>query len=236
MCFWYTSVVNNKFCCIIPFYNEGENVLSVIAAFLKVKYVDQIVCVDDGSTDGIHKEVTKKFSKINLVRLNKNIGKAGAVFASLEKAKNEKIILFDADLKNVKSKDIEKAIEKFEERGDLDMLILKIRGTNMITDEALRKFIFQGGNRIMFKRDLQKVQSLNPTGYQLEVAINKFMINNNKNYRWIKFSAFNPHKSRKSNFWKGLLADFKMNNQIISYLGIKDYLKQMFLFGRGELK
>ena len=88
----------------------------------------------------------------------------------------------------------------------------------------------------MHKRDLQKVEGLNPSGYQLEVAINKFMIKNNKKYKWILFPAFNPHKSRKSNFWKGLYADFKMNHQIISYLGMKNYLKQMFLFAREELK
>ncbi len=232
----YSPIMRNKFTCIIPFHNEGKNTLSVIKKVLKVKLINQIICVDDGSTDGIYNTVKKTFPEVDIFRFKKNRGKANAVLAGVKRARNNNVVLLDADLKLLKSTELSKALNVFLSREDIDMLILKIGGTNKITDEALRKFIFQGGNRIMYKKDLQKIQALSPTGYQLEVAINKFMLDNRKNYYWVEFSAFNPHKSRKSNFWQGLYDDFKMNNQIINYLGIKDYLSQMFLFARKELK
>ena len=113
---------------------------------------------------------------------------------------------------------------------------MKIKGSNNLIDGILRKYIFQGGNRILSKKDLVEVEKMNPKSYQLEVAINKYMMNEGKTSKWIKFSALNPHKIKKLPFWEGLIKDLKMDMEIISFLGIRDYMRQMVFSAKEELK
>lgn len=58
---------------------------SIIEKLKNVKYIAQIICVDDGSTNGLSVEIKRKFPTVTLVKLPKNQGKAQAVFAGIEK-------------------------------------------------------------------------------------------------------------------------------------------------------
>lgn len=223
--------VSKKFTCIIPFYNEGKQILSVIKAISKIRVITQTIAVDDGSTDNAYLLINKQYPKINLIRLNCNQGKSDAVFAGLKHVKNENILLMDADWLHLNYQEIEKALRKYIE-SKVDLLILKNTGNNLWIDEKLRKYIFLSGNRIIKQNDLIEVQKLRPTGYQLEAAINRYMITHNRQTAWTETSAFNPHKVVKLGFIKGLVKDLRMEWQIISYLGVTDYLKQMFTFCR----
>lgn len=221
---------------IIPFYNEKENILTIIAELSKIHDIDQIICVDDGSTNNIAKIIKEHFSHITLLTLPQNRGKAQAVFEGLNQAKNDLLLLMDADLVNIHATEIENILTKYKSIKPLDMVILEIKGKNKVVDTFLRKYIFQGGNRLLHKSDLEEVYKGNPTGYQLEVAINNYAIENNKIVKWAKCTALNPHKTKKIGFFNGLRKDLKMDLQIISYLGLVNYLKQMLFFCRDELK
>ncbi len=226
----------NKITAIIPFYNENAGMLSVIKAVSYVEDINQIICIDDGSTNSTHKLVRDKFPQIVLIRLSKNLGKSQAVFEGIKKAKNEIIFLIDADLVGLSPIDLRNTINKFSADQSLDMVIMEVKGRNTLIDGILRKYIFQGGNRILKKNDLEKVSERQPVRYQLEVAINKYAIENNKKVKWIKCSAFNPHKSSKRSYLQGIIEDLRMDLQIISFLGFQGYLKQMLFFCREEVK
>ena len=228
--------MNNSFSCIIPFYNEGLRVLKVVRVISNMNSVSQIICVDDGSTDDTGQLLVKEFPKVILVRLDSNKGKARAIFKGLELAKNKNLLLIDADLGNLKSEELDGACNKFVEDQSVDLIIFKIKGNNKFVDELLRKYIFLGGNRILRKTDLEAVEKSNPYGYQLEVAINKHMVENHRKVFWTKCSAFNPHKAKKFSFIEGMKKDLKMELSIISFLGYLGYLKQMILFCRKELE
>ena len=62
------------------------------------------------------------------------------------------------------------------------------------------------------------------------------MADNHKTVKWIGCSAFNPHKKEKIGWIKGTVIDLQMDISIIRFLGLVDYLKQMFFFARSELK
>lgn len=226
---------NLHFSCIIPFYNEGNRVLGVLSEISKVKLITQIICVDDGSTDDISTLIKKLLPNVVVIRLSNNRGKAEAVFEGLGKAAHQNILLLDGDLQNIIPSEIENALRLYCEDQSIDMIILKVKGDNLIIDSLLRKYIFQGGNRILKKSDLMKIVKLKPMGYQLEVATNQYMMDNHKRVLWTNCSAFNLHKTHKYLYTTGLTRDFQMDVSIISHLGIINYLKQMLLFCRNKL-
>ena len=105
--------MKSKCDCIIPFYNESLKPLGVIEALLKVKSISNIIAVDDGSDDdSTYKELKTKFHQVISIRLKKNSGKSNAVKKGLEYVKAEYVFLFDGDLTNVISDEIENAIKK----------------------------------------------------------------------------------------------------------------------------
>ena len=62
--------------CIIPAYNERGRISNVLDVVCKHSHISEILVVDDGSTDGTHKEVENyKERKIRLIRLKKNKGR-----------------------------------------------------------------------------------------------------------------------------------------------------------------
>lgn len=221
--------------CIIPFYNEGRSILSVVQAVNKVKNINQIICVDDGSINNTADLIQGKFSSVTLIKFDKNQGKSMAVKAGLEKAHNELIFLTDGDLIGLKSEEVERGIEKFQNSG-IDLIIFQVVTTKAKLDGWLNKYITFSGTRILKRDDLRKVLDNRPNGYQLETEMNDYFMKNGKTVRWIKCSAINPNKLDKRGFIKGFIKNIKMELSIISYLGFVNHLKQIFTFGREELK
>ena len=226
----------NGFTCIIPFHNEGKRILSVIDAVHKIKPISQLICIDDGSTDGSSKLIRKQYPAVTLVRLKKNAGKAGAVLQGLNRAENENILLLDGDLHSIKAREIETSLERFTADGSMDMIILQNYGDIPWIESLLRIDIFLSGKRIMKKSQLKEIMKVKPSGYQLEVAINRYMMAHKKTVYWMVNSARNPYKSRKHRFLHGWMREAKMVGEVISYIGLRAYLKQMFFFCRRQLR
>lgn len=81
---------------ITPAYNEEEALPSVLAALTPLRERGlEVIVVDDGSTDGTSR-VAGEFG-VEVVRLSRNVGKAGAVRAGLAAAARPNIVLIDAD-------------------------------------------------------------------------------------------------------------------------------------------
>ena len=102
--------------------------------------------------------------------------------------------------------------------------------------KLLRGDVLVPGERILRKEDLEKIlESYKPEGYQLEFAINNYMMNNNKKVYWMPSSALNTWPTTKFGFVKGMLKIIKMNKNILNYLGFANYIKQLLFFCRRKL-
>ena len=68
---------------IISYYNEERTIESIIIKSIKnLSKEDNLIIVDDGSTDKsnfVIKKITNKFSNINLIKYEKNLGKNIAI-------------------------------------------------------------------------------------------------------------------------------------------------------------
>lgn len=95
---------------IVPCYNEEENIALFYAELMKIqpffeeKEVDlELLYVDDGSTDQTVSEVKKlreKDERVHLVSFSRNFGKEAAMFAGLECAEGDYVVMMDVDLQD----------------------------------------------------------------------------------------------------------------------------------------
>ncbi len=86
---------------IVPVFNEEKTVAGVIEVLLKNPLIDEVICINDGSTDK-SLEILKKFgNSIKLINFEKNRGKSYALVEGIKKAKGEVITFIDADLTNL---------------------------------------------------------------------------------------------------------------------------------------
>ncbi|ASJ16396.1 dolichol-phosphate mannose synthase [Thermococcus chitonophagus] len=82
-----------KITIVIPAYNEGKRIGEVLSKI--PDFVDEVIVVDDGSTDNTS-EVAKSFGA-TVVRLERNSGKGAALREGVKKANGDIIVLMDAD-------------------------------------------------------------------------------------------------------------------------------------------
>ncbi len=84
---------------IIPFYNEKKTIGKISEKVLSLKYIHEVIAVDDGSVDGSGM-VLKTFSdtRLKMFRIEENRGKAAAVRLGMDKASGDYILVQDADL------------------------------------------------------------------------------------------------------------------------------------------
>jgi glycosyltransferase involved in cell wall biosynthesis len=95
---------------IVPCYNEEENVeffyteLMKNADFFAKKGVElEIIYVDDGSGDRTVPEIKRlreEDERIHLVAFSRNFGKEAAMFAGMENAKGDYVVIMDVDLQD----------------------------------------------------------------------------------------------------------------------------------------
>ncbi len=83
---------------IVPVYNEEKTVGVIIKKLLAVSVINEIIVVNDGSTDGTAAAL-KKFSEKKVVIIRKeNGGKGSAIQAGLQRVTSSHVLIQDADL------------------------------------------------------------------------------------------------------------------------------------------
>jgi len=87
-----------KFSVVIPLYNKEEEIIDTLSSVLKQSHqADEIIVVDDGSTDKSVEFIKENFqNKITLIS-QKNSGETVARNSGIREAQNEYIALLDAD-------------------------------------------------------------------------------------------------------------------------------------------
>jgi glycosyltransferase involved in cell wall biosynthesis len=227
-----------SYSCIIPIYNEERRISNVLLVVTKVKEISEIICVDDGSTDNSVSVIKKAFPAVKLIQHNVNQGKTAAVHTGVKLVKNNTVLLLDSDLINLNAQEISNAFASFE-RNQLDCLLLNTAPMSQ-TDELLRTvfrfLLLAAGNRIIHKKYLIDLLSSGTyKSYYLEIAQNKYLMNNDKKVAYFDVSAQDVSKIHKIGFVKGWKDELKMWHQIITYAGFIFFIKQSLFFARKEV-
>mgnify|MGYP001567832488 CR=1 FL=1 len=203
---------------------------SVLEEVVKVQKLSEIICVDDASYKDQSDEIKKSYPNIKLIRLNKNLGKSGAIFEGLKKAQGNFILLLDADLRNLNHNEIDNAIKAIEENPDIDMLILR-RIKAPLFVKITRGDVLATGERIVKKKYLQEILNRSTHSWQLESVINLYMYKHKKKVFWIPHSGINTH-------WKwGLKTDLKYHKRKLKdifSIKLTNLIKLFLFFAKKE--
>ena len=179
---------------IIPAYNEENKIKDTLESIKDIKEIDEIIVVDDGSSDKTS-EVAKsvKSDKINVITQSQNRGKGYALNNGLKEAmKKADIIGFlDGDLGNTAS-EVEKlitpiinnecdvTIAKFppaQKKGGLGFVKnLAKESVKEMTGVELTSTL--SGQRI-FKKEVLEIFDEIPFGYGVEVGMTIDILKNN---------------------------------------------------------
>ena len=111
-----------KVSVIIPVYNERATLREVIARILTLQLDMELLCVDDGSTDGsreILAELQNQHPQIRVFLQPCNMGKGAALHRGIKEATGDFVLIQDADLEYDPAEYIVVLEPLFEDKADV---------------------------------------------------------------------------------------------------------------------
>ena len=101
-----------KISCIIPAFNEESTIIGVIKNVKKVKVINEIIVVDDSSTDNTYKNA--KSEGVRVIKHAQNKGKGAAIKTGISHSSGDIILFLDADLYSISPKKIASILQPLE--------------------------------------------------------------------------------------------------------------------------
>jgi len=235
----------NKITSVVSVYNEEKTVKSVVYSLLNCVYIDELIVVNDGSTDNTSKILNQILltHPFQYVEFNKNRGKSYAMTAGVEQAKGDVIVFIDADLIGLNCNHIKKLVDPLV-NGNTRMVIgRRVSETNPKIDITGPLDDWLGGERAVYKEDLMPIlDEMKETKFGVETLLNLyFKSKSNKNTKTLIVDLEGLVHIRKYQKYKWNQAVFnysKSASQIIRTVFVNYFLvgmvvKNIFLNIRG---
>ncbi len=201
---------------IIPAYNEEKTIGSVLSVLKKVKELDKIIVVSDGSTDNTV-EVVNEYG-VDMIILDKNIGKGGAMQVGIERGIADVILFLDADLIGLTTKHIRNLLNPVLE-DEADMTIGIFGNGRVATDLAQKILPKLSGQRAVKAQVLEKLSGLDVSRFGVEVALNNLARKSKIRVKKVLLGKMSHvTKEEKYGFFKGMNARMKMYWEIVTYI------------------
>lgn len=219
--------MKNKISVVIAAYNEEPRIAAVLKAVENHPLIDEVIVVNDGSSDKTS-DVVKKF-KVNLIDNEKNIGKTLTIKKGIEAAKNDIVMLLDADLIDLDSDSIIKLAKPVLDNKVDWTLSMRKNSFGAIGLLKMTKVDWLSGDRVIPKKLLEDpiIWSRPNIGYGLETLMNKSLLDRKTTFQSIYLSeVHNPEKTEKNGFIKGVKKQYNMVSQISKVMPIPKVLWQ----------
>ena len=203
---------------VIPVYNEEKTLAGVLRALKKSKYINDILVINDGSTDSSLK-IAKKYN-INIINLKRNLGKSEAIKKICANMDTDIIFFCDADLIRFKPSYADKIIEPVVKGKAVMSLGFRIYLASEYFKDILPAIT---GERAILNSVFQEIiQSNYFSGWGMELVMNEYCRRNNLpvcansfNYRPLIKTEKHGYKAIKS-----LIMEFFELTSIFIYLRI----------------
>ncbi len=158
---------------IIPTYNEEINVAGVLEVLHATSILDEVILVDDGSSDRtveILRQAASMDQRFRVIQHEKNSGKGQAIFTGWAATTAPILLLLDADLKNLTPDHLQALLDPVINH-QTDMTLGLFRGGHFSTDLSHATTPFLTGQRGLRAELLKYVSREASAGYGFEVAL-----------------------------------------------------------------
>jgi len=219
-----TSLYNHQnkplIAAIVPIFNEEKNVAGVLEVLHATTLLDEVILVDDGSSDGtveVLRQAASMDKRFRVIQHEKNSGKGQAIFNGWAFTSAPILLLLDADLKNLTPDHIQALLDPvINHRADMTLGLF--RGGHFSTDFSHWLTPFLTGQRGLRAELLKYVSREASAGYGFEVALT--MAARQKGYRKRVVTlkgVWHPssESSSRRGFWFGTYWKVRMYGQII---------------------
>lgn len=203
-------MTSKKVTIVVPAYNEEKNIEETIKGLKNIDIIDEIVVVNDGSTDNT--ELILNSLDVKVISFSSNQGKGYAMKKAIEEIDCDIIAFVDADVGSTSS-EVEKLIIPVL-HGKADFTIAKfpspsknvnIKGGFGLVKKLAKKGVYYytgklmdtalSGQRVYKKEILDKIRYI-PNNYGVEVAMTIQAINNGYTFKEIPVKMTHRYTDR----------------------------------------
>ena len=201
---------------VIPAYNEEQTIADVVKRVKNIDKIQKVIVVSDGSTDSTA-EIARQYGA-DVIELNENVGKGGAIKAGINECGTEIILFLDADLIGLTEKHVLDLIEPVIDN-KADMTIGIFKNGRMVTDLAQKVTPYLSGQRAIRKSIIDRIPNIDITRYGVEVALTKYVDKYNVRVQEVDLPDMtHVTKEEKLGIIRGVQARLKMYWDIVKIL------------------
>lgn len=213
---------------IIPAHNEKERISDILNQLNGLSFSNEIIVVDDASKDGTGDFVKKNFAGVKVITHETNKGKFQAMKTGVEESKGDIILFLDADLQNFQKEFVEDLTGAVIKEG-FQLSIAYREGEYWVARFVVFNEPYLAGERCMKKDLFNKILKENTVdGYEIEVIINKYILDNNIPFKIIDCKGLHNYmKYKKFGLFKGMYKEIQMINRIVMKVGLFEMIRQV---------
>lgn len=219
---------SKKVSVVIAAYNEEPRIARVLSVLENHPLIDEIIVVNDGSTDKTS-DIVKRFN-VTLIENKINMGKTFSIKRGLEKSKNEVILFLDADLVGLTKQNITDLVTPVL-KDQVEWTLSRRGNSYVLFKYPLLKVDWISGERAIKKYLLNDplIWSKPEIGFSLEALMNKSLIDRGASFKSINLPNLKiVYKIDKIGFLKGLYGELEMYRQIFKALPPNEIIHQFF--------